>query len=176
MIRGAVLRKPSTPLGTPGRLTLETGFSCDTLELPWANNERGQSCTLPAPGGRPETYWGRVWWSPTFRRPVIRYEDKNGRQNCLVHNGNFGAEMRDIDGDGAPEITQIHGCTLVGRGYGDILRKDGRSQWGIKSSSAALTDLINSLRDREVEQPVVELAGYITGYHEVEMLYSWETL
>lgn len=169
VVRGWVLRGLSAPTGTPGGWRLETGFFCDTLELPWHNNERGRSCTKPGIDR------GRVWFSPKLRRPVIRYEDRDGRQDVEVHNANWAADARDIDGDGVPEVTQLHGCTAVGRGYGMILRKDGRQQFGIKSSGPTLDALIAALRDPMVEVPQVGGAGYLTGYHEVEVEYSWAT-
>lgn len=165
IVKGTVARQRSTPLGTPGAMSLANGFSANTLELPWHDNERGVSCTAPGVDR------GRVWFSPSLKRLVIRYEDRNGRKDCLVHNGNFAAEERDIDGDGAPEVTQVHGCTEVGRGYGDILRKDGKSQWGIKSSGPTLAALIESLRAKPGEMAARYVDG--VGYHDVEIEYSW---
>lgn len=169
MIRGDVPRKRSTPLGTPGRMTLENGFACDTLELAWHNNERGRSCTIA------DTYRGKAWWSPMLKRVVIRLEDKHGRHDCLVHNGNFAADEEDLDGDGVDEVTQIHGCTETGNGYGDVKRKDGKMQWGIRGSVAALTALIDSLRcPVEEADTVLTIDGEQHGFHDVELTYSWE--
>lgn len=175
IVKGEVLRRRDLtgPLGTPGALVLENGFRCDSLELEWANNARGKSCILPGPSdAEPQTYRGRVWWSPTLERLVIRYEDKNQRKDCLVHNGNFAARTADLDGDGVAEVTQVHGCTEVGRGYGEILRKDGRKQWGIKVSGPTLADLVASLRMPGVDV-IRDAEGYVSGYHEVEVTYRW---
>ena len=154
-------------------LKLDNGFSCDTLELAWHNNERGKSCIKPGPGERPETYLGRVWWSPMLKRPVIRFDDKNDRKDCLVHNGNFAADTKDLDGDGIAEVTQVHGCTEVGHGYGDIQRRDGKMQWGIRVSGATLAGLIESLRDESEEAGHADVNGFLSGYHQVEITYSW---
>lgn len=167
IIRGEVVRQRSTALGTPGRMLLSNNFNCDTLELPWRNNERGKSCT------KPDTYRGRVWWSPTLKRPVIRFEDKHGRKDCLAHNANFAAEERDQDGDGAAEVTQIHGCTAVGMTYGPIERKDKKMQWGIRFSGSTLDALIRSLRDQSVEAGLADEDGFLSGYHDVEITYRW---
>lgn len=148
-------------------MTLENGFFADALELGWHNNERGKSCTAPGVDR------GRVWWSPTLKRLVIRYVDRNGREACMVHNGNWAAEARDIDGDGVPEVTQIHGCTEVGHGFGDILRKDGRKQWGIKSSGPTLERLIESLKIAGETDFSIDAHGFARGYHEVEITYRW---
>lgn len=166
MIRGEVVRLRSTPLGTPGHLHLSNGFDCDTLELPWHDNERGKSCI------KADTYRGRVWWSPMLQRPVIRFEDKNGRKDVLVHNGNWAADTEDLDGDGIFEVTQVHGCTEVGMTYGDIERKDGKKQWGIKFSGSTLAELIKSLRNGE-EAGQADKDGYLTGYFDVEITYRW---
>lgn len=176
IINGTVKRslKDATKFGTPGRMVLENGFSSDTQELPPHNNERGTSCVLPMPGGEPETYHGRVWWSPTLKRLVIRYDDKNGRFDCLVHNGNFAADAVDLDNDGVPEVTQVHGCTEVGHGYGDILRKDGKSQYGIKFSGATLAGLIESLKIPDATDFSLDEQGFARGYNEVSITYSWE--
>jgi hypothetical protein len=155
VIKGTITRENSTPHGTPGRLVLENGFECDTLELPWHNNERGKSCI------RPDTYRGWAWYSPTFKRIVIRLEDKHGRKDCLIHPANFAAEERDVDGDGDLEVTQIHGCTAPGRGFGEIRDKTGDLQWGILNSKHTMDRLMESLEDGQ------------GGYHEVEITYKW---
>jgi hypothetical protein len=155
VIKGTVVRQKSAPTGTPGRLQLENGFACDTLELPWKDNEKGKSCTLP------DTYRGWVWYSPTLGRNTIRFEDKHGRENCLIHNANFAADQDDLDGDGVNEVTQIHGCTAVGSGYGEIRRKDGKLQFGILRSVTILERLIASLKNP------------YGGYEEVEITYEW---
>lgn len=166
IIPGTVIRGRSEPTGTPGEMTFPAvKFSCDSQELPWHDNERGRSCIHAG------VYRGWVWWSPMLRRPVIRLEDRFGRADCLVHNGNFAADERDLDGDGVPEITQVHGCTEVGRGYGNILRKDGKTQWGIKSSGPTLDALIKALENGEPHE--VAASGRISGYHEVLMAYEW---
>lgn len=168
MIIGNVTRQPSTLEGTPGRMELENGFECDTLELQWADNQRGVSCTLPAPGSDAEFYDGKVWYSPTLKRLVIRYADKNGRQDCLVHNGNWA-------GEGQGEITQIHGCTEVGDGYGEIQRPDQVMQWGIKSSGPTLAKLIDSLRVQDLSEAdtILQVDGEDQGFHDVHIAYGW---
>lgn len=125
----SVLRGHSTPEGTCGKLTTSAGFSCDTLELEWQNNKSGVSCILP------DTYNASIWFSPHLDRNVIRLEDKHGRADCLVHNGNFAGEAEG-------EITQIHGCTEVGHDYGQIEKPLGGTQFGILASGNTLNMLI----------------------------------
>ncbi len=128
--------------GTPGKLVTAAGYVCDTLELPWRNNERGLSCIIA------DSYSGWLWQSPTMKRTVVRLENKHGRQDCLIHSGNFaGDTLLDIDGDGhgGDLVTNVHGCTLVGHGYGEIQNKQGEMQQGILHSRDALNELVEHL-------------------------------
>jgi hypothetical protein len=156
-VRGEVLRSQFGPLGTPGRMRLDNSFECDTLEKNWHDNKNGISCTMA------DTYHGRVVYSDHFKRNVIRFDDKNGRVACEIHHGNFAADEQDLDNDGLAEITSVHGCTLVGHNFGLIQRKDGKQQYGIRNSVAALDALLKSLEDSMQ-------AG---GYHDVVITYRW---
>lgn len=166
-VYGTVTRERSRPdgTGTPGRMSLDNGFSRDSLELGWHDNERGRSCTAPGVDR------GRVWFSPALKRLVILFEDRNGRKQCEIHNGNFAAEERDLDGDGVAEKTNVHGCTLVGTGYGPVQRSDGRMQWGIRNSVPALTSLIESLAFDD--DHTLDANGFAAGYNPVEITYRW---
>lgn len=158
IVRGRVIRQRSTVNGTPGAMAFDNAFSCDTLELGWHGNERGRSCTMA------DTYRGMVWYSPSLKRLVIRFEDKNGRKDCLVHNGNWAGD------EDRGQKTQVHGCTEVGHGYGEIQRPDGRNQWGILHSGATLAGLIDSLRCQpELADTVIDGQGF----HDVQIAYQW---
>lgn len=143
-----IIRGKSAPEGTPGKLDTGEGFTCDTLELQWADNQRGISCIKPAPGDQPETYNATIWYSPTLQRDVVRLEDKYGRHDCLLHNGNFASMVPG-------EITNIHGCTETGRGYGQIKKPHGGevTQFGILHSIATLEALIAHIREQVGDQP-----------------------
>ncbi len=80
--------------------TLSTnGFSCDTLELPYKENQENISCI---PNGK----------------YLAKFKDKNdlgfcyelqdvpGRSGILIHKGNY--------------VTDIEGCILLGNGYSDL--------------------------------------------------------
>lgn len=168
MIKGEVLRGRSKPTGTPGAMSLENGFASDTQELSWHDNERGRSCTAAG------VDHGRVWWSPTLKRFVVRFEPRNGRKDCLIHNGNWAADEEDLDGDGVPEVTQVHGCTEVGRGFGEIQRPDGHKQWGIMHSGPTLDKLIDSLRcDPADADTILDVNGERHGFHDVQITFRW---
>jgi hypothetical protein len=134
-----ITRLHTTPTGTPGGLISEKGFRCDTLELPWQHNRSGVSCI------NADTYKGRIWFSPHLNRNVVRLEDKHGRKDCLIHNGNFAGDVTQ------GYETQVHGCTEVGHGYAEIARPDGKLQHGISNSVSALATLIDRLGAGEHE-------------------------
>jgi len=106
--------------------------------LPWENNIRGESCVIA------DTYKCKLWFSEKFNRMVVRLEDKHGRKDCLIHNGNFAGD------DDAGMRTDVHGCTEVGRGYGIIPRPDGKGkQFAILNSVKTLGQLVAELGEGE---------------------------
>lgn len=142
-----ITRKQSTSSGTPGELAVmnpagET-FTCDTLELPWQDNTPGVSCIID------DSYRAAIWHSEHLDCDVLRLEDKHGRQNCLIHCGNFA-------GDASQGMeTQVHGCTLVGSHYGSLSNDDGNAQLAILNSRVTLARLIE----------FVGAGGHTVDYH-----------
>lgn len=98
-------------------------YGCDTLELPWRNNKRRESC-IPA---NDDGYRCIHHLSPTFGE-TLWVKDVPNRSEILVHAGNFyddtlgcilvGQGPVDINGDGFEDITHSRD-TL--RGLLDIL-------------------------------------------------------
>lgn len=90
---------------TKGLLTTD-GFKCDTLELPWLNNQHDISC-IPA-----ATYQCDYTLSNHLTQlaghPISTYEILNvpNRGGIRIHSGNFN--------------TDILGCVIVGSSYSDI--------------------------------------------------------
>lgn len=130
-----ITRRLSTDYGTPARAILDDGWEFDTLELPWRGNAKGLSCIKAG------TYRAWLWWSPHLHRWVYRLEDKHGRGDCLIHNGNLAGDVTiDRNHDGVPDLkTQVHGCTETGQGYGEI-----GGQFGILNSVKVLEQLITA--------------------------------
>ncbi|MFZ6848096.1 DUF5675 family protein [Undibacterium sp. RuRC25W] len=143
-----ITRKQSTPSGTPGNLTVVNPagdtFTCETLELPWQDNTPGISCIIN------DSYSAAIWHSDHLDCDVLRLEDKHGRQDCLIHCGNFAGDVSQ------GMETQVHGCTLVGSRYGSLANDDGSAQMAILNSRVTLAQLI-------------EFVG--TGEHNVD--YHW---
>ena len=157
-MKATILRGASTNDGTPGRLTIENGWTCDTIELPWRNNKTGVSCI------NADTYRARLWESSklgcaqdialtcvdgrqiNLRHFVYRLEDKHGRRDCLIHNGAFAGDTA------LGEETHVHGCTIVGRTYGVATRDDGGGQqMAILYSRPVLAELIKQTRGEDLE-------------------------
>lgn len=83
-------------------------FQCVTLELPWKDNQRNISCIPP----------GNYRITPRISQKYGRHLhilDVPNRDWILIHEANFfhqlrgciavGQEIREIDGDGMPDIT-----------------------------------------------------------------------
>ena len=91
-----------------GKLTVDNGFSCDTLELPWRNNASQVSCI---PTG---TYKVIPRTSPKYG-DHLHVTGVNGRDLILIHWGNYAGSVNPKTG-----TPDIKGCILVGYGYADL--------------------------------------------------------
>jgi len=93
-------------------------FNCKTLELPWLNNKRNESC-IPLGNYK------------VVARQSARYnkhyhiEDVPGRSFVLIHIGNY--------------YTQTKGCILVGKSVSDI---NGDGYLDVTNSKSALQELL----------------------------------
>ena len=93
---------------TRGKLIVDNGFTCDTLELPWRNNASQVSCI---PVG---TYKVFPRTSPKYGNH-LHVTGVNGRDLILIHWGNYAASANKKTG-----TPDIKGCILVGYGYADL--------------------------------------------------------
>jgi hypothetical protein len=83
----AALAYIGLPIGTTqsdgGAVTgIDTG-TCATLELPCQDNTPGISCIID------DSYNATIWHSDHLDCDLLRLQDKHGRQDCLIHCGNF---------------------------------------------------------------------------------------
>ena len=80
---------------------------CETLELPWRDNQRGISCI---PEG---VYECKMAFSPSRKYPVYWLQDVPGREAVQIHIGNFPKDIR--------------GCILLGeeRGVNQVVHSKG---------------------------------------------------
>lgn len=112
---------------TLGRLIVFNGTEIEeiftTLELPWRNNERNNSCILSG------YYTVDPRESPRFGKHLI-INNTSPREAVLLHVGNV------------PKDTS--GCVLVGTGFGDF-DKDGKRE--ITESKRAMRRLVELVAD-----------------------------
>jgi hypothetical protein len=109
----AIIRTEATSFQTLGELTVLKNeycplFKCKTLELPWLDNKRRQSCI---PVGDYEVV---KWTSPTFG-DCFHITNVPDRDLILIHPANFrsdllgciavGEKHTDINGDGNRDVT-----------------------------------------------------------------------
>ena len=83
-------------------------FQFKTLELPWKNNLRNESCI---PEGN---YKAKIRFSKKYSRH-LHIQDVEGRSLILIHWGNYAGSLNPRTG--RPDI---RGCILVGREHKDI--------------------------------------------------------
>jgi hypothetical protein len=82
-----ILREPY-PYATPGRLSVDGVIECDTLELPWLDNQNQISCIPPG-------VYGLAWEpSPRLKRNTLRVKGVPGRWGILIHPANHVAELK----------------------------------------------------------------------------------
>lgn len=110
-MRKAVLIRTPIDGQTPGTLVMLDGekkvLECKTLELPWKDNKRNESCI---PVG---AYLVKKVISPTFGE-CFEVTSVEERSAILIHAGNFkrdtrgcilpGESFKDIDGDGLIDV------------------------------------------------------------------------
>jgi len=133
MQRVIIQREPCTDEGTFGTLSLESGWTCHTLELPWRENRRRMSC-IPA-----GIYRAVDHVSPKFGR-TRWVQDVPERSDILIHAGN-------LAGDTSKKLrTDVAGCILVGERRGVL-----QGQAAVLSSKLALRELLQHLGRDPVE-------------------------
>jgi hypothetical protein len=103
------------------------GYTCPALELPWQDNQKDIS-RIPA-GTYPITHQ----ISPTFGAS-IRLHDVPGRENIVVHFGNFVGSLNPRTG--RPDS---RGCPIPGLKFVDI---DGDGIMDVSDSKTAVNQLI----------------------------------
>lgn len=139
MNEATLVRHETSDEGTFGVLTLDSGLSVKTAELPWRENAPGISCI---PEGSYECVW-RV--SPRFG-PCYHVLDVPDRSNILIHAGNYaGDQSRGFRSD-------VEGCILLGMDFGRLQGQKAlvRSRTAIFNFHRALAEAPFTLHVRSV--------------------------
>jgi hypothetical protein len=131
------LTRIASPQQTLGVLCHQpSGWTCCTLELPWANNKNQRSCIPPGPGEEAITYKAKRHESPRYGEclwlPGVR-----GRSEILIHAGNY--------------VSDTVGCILVGALFTNL---DGDNLTDVTSSRQTLGVLLQKIDGEEVELTV----------------------
>jgi len=101
--------------GTRGILFADS-FSCQTLELPWRENQRSISCI---PSGE---YQVKIRISPKYGQ-VYHIKEVPNRSYILLHSGNWAGDKHK------GYRTNVAGCILLGARRGLLL-----GQWAVLNS------------------------------------------
>jgi hypothetical protein len=96
------LTRPYFPEGTNGKISFEGKFICNTIELPWKNNEKRVSCI---PEGK---YFIRKRYSQKFKWH-LEVVDVKSRSFILFHPANNA--LKELNGCIAP-VTKLSGPGL----------------------------------------------------------------
>jgi hypothetical protein len=111
---------------TPGVLSVDTGSDfCDTMELPWLDNQQDISCI---PEG---VYTYTKFFSPRMKTTVLLLHGTDPRKNVEVHWGNT--------------VLNIDGCILVGTK--GTLEVAGKLYQAVLNSDSTLERLIGIASD-----------------------------
>ena len=114
-----IIREEFTEVSTIGNLYLDSEWLCDTLELPYINNQRSISCI---PAGQYKVRLRTARESATRNYLHLLVEDVKDRTYILFHRGNAAKDTR--------------GCILVGI---------GREQDLVKNSTLAMELLVKEI-------------------------------
>jgi len=114
-----IIRDEFTDKSTIGKLFLNSEWLCDTLELPYRDNQRSISCI---PAGQYKVRLRTAKESSSRNYLHLLVEDVKDRSYILVHIGNFPKDTR--------------GCILVGI---------GREQDRVKNSTLAMELLVKEI-------------------------------
>ena len=97
-----ILKRNYFPEGTNGKLECEGKLICNTIELPWKNNERRVSCVPEGKYFLSKRYSKKHQWH-------IEVRNVAGRSGILFHPANNA--LKELNGCIAP-VTKISGAGL----------------------------------------------------------------
>lgn len=113
--------------GTRGMLYCEE-FQCNTLELPWRDNQRSISCIPPG------EYNVEIRMSPKYG-PIYWVKDVPNRSFILIHWGNWaGDESKGYK-------SNVNGCILLGARRGIL-----NNQWAVLNSRITVRRFMEKMR------------------------------
>jgi hypothetical protein len=130
-------RRETGPDGTFGDVSLNDGMLVtvlQTMERPWAGNEKDVSCILPEPGGAAIIYPALHLFSPAHGN-CYHLQRVQGRTEVEMHSANVFQQLKGCIALGRAVATFPKGAVL---GRGDHAITLDRAQKGITESVAAM--------------------------------------
>lgn len=132
-----VPKRPGDPILGNVQLPPECGGAFfPSVERPWANNEHGVSCILPAPGGSPIDYAVEMRDSPKHGR-VYGLMDVEGRSDVEMHSANVYFQLLGCIALGLQH--EAFSAGSIGPGMPPV------DTVGVSASKAAMTRFVESL-------------------------------
>lgn len=147
MIRLKLLRGPSTSDGTFGSITLPSGVTIRTGELPWVDkNQDGigdpqLSCVTPGPDATESIVYLCKWQDSPKHGMCYHLQNVVQRKYIEIHSANFMGSVED-DKD-----CQLLGCVAPGMTVGTMKNSKGAQQMAVLRSRDALTLLLAAVAE-----------------------------
>lgn len=143
MKKAELVRTSTSDQGTPGRLTLEGGFTCCTLELPWRGNKDNLSRIQIG------VYICKKRFSWHFVHFLYEIKDVCDRDNILIHQGNFaGDTTKGYKSD-------VEGCILLGARISKMIPEGfAKTQMAVVESKDTLAKFMEAAAGEDLELTV----------------------
>lgn len=135
-----LLRRPSTPDGTPGQYVSDSGLTLATIERPWLDNKSNVSCP---PAGKYLALWQ---WSNKHSCNLYHLQGVPNRTNIEIHSANV--------------YQQLLGCLAPGSAISAFTRDSIRPGCpdrdlavGVTNSKEALAKLEADMCEEDAQVP-----------------------
>jgi hypothetical protein len=135
-------RRATTDQGTIGVLRHQF-FGCDTLELPWRDNRRNESCI-------PATNYRCFWHESPSKGWCFKLVGVTDRSHILIHRGNWAGDKSK------GFVSNSDGCILLGEQPAKLQR-----QLAIVNSRNALDAFHEHMQQKEFTLIIKDPAGVI---------------
>jgi len=140
MRTATLVRKPSTPDGTFGVLTLDDGKSWYTGELPWDNNKHGTSCI-------PEGTYVCRWFNSPKHGWCYQIYGVPDRDLIEIHSANFPPQ-------------QLLGCIALGKSTGMMAPYPGApEQMAVLQSKQAIAEFEEDMNAKLFQLIIISVGG-----------------
>ena len=139
-MKAELIRTSTSDQGTPGRLVLEGGFECASLELPWRD---GKDNLSRIPVG---SYKCKQRFSWHFVRFLYEVKDVPDRDNILLHQGNFAGDTTK------GWKSDVEGCILLGSEIKEMIPEGfAKPQMAVINSKDTLAKFMAATKGEDLD-------------------------